>query len=139
MQRNIIDEAREWDSRDGMMIQIVTGAGSISCFCPCGREPDLSPRARAALELIAIYSHHALKRARLNRSRQKVAHTPLTPREREVLNWVAISKTDSEIGEILSISTETATRHVQNIKRKLNAAGRSYAVVQGLRSGEISL
>jgi LuxR family quorum sensing-dependent transcriptional regulator len=138
-ERNIIDEARDWGSRDGMMFPIVTGSGSISCFCPCGLEPDLSERARAALEIIAIYSHHALKRAALQGARKEIAHTPLTHREREILQWVAIGKTDDEIGEILAIATTTVTAHVENAKRKLDVMRRTYAVVQAIRLGEIAI
>jgi LuxR family quorum sensing-dependent transcriptional regulator len=136
---NIIDEAREWGSRDGMMIQIVTRSGSVSCFCPCGLEPDLSPRARAALEIIAIYSNNALSRALLQSRREEIAHTPLTPREREIMQWVAHGKSDDEIGGILSIGTTTVTQHVENVKRKLDAMRRTYAVVQAIRFGEISI
>ncbi|HXX51439.1 MAG TPA: autoinducer binding domain-containing protein [Xanthobacteraceae bacterium] len=101
-EKAIIDEAREWGARDGFMVPIVARSGSVSVFCPCGFEPNLSPRARAALEVIAIYSHHALRRALLALQREKVAHTPLTPREREIMQWVAAGKTDDEIGEILT-------------------------------------
>ncbi|MBI3435356.1 MAG: autoinducer binding domain-containing protein [Proteobacteria bacterium] len=136
---NIIDEAREWGSRDGMMLQIVTNSGLVSCFCPCGLGPDLSPRARTALEVIAIYSHHALRRALVQNQRDDVVHIPLTPREREIMQWVAVGKTDDEIGEILLIASTTVTQHVENAKRKLDALRRTYAVVQAIRFGEISL
>ncbi len=136
---NIIDEAREWGSCDGMMIPIVAGSGAMSCFCPCGLEPDLSPRARAALEVIAIYSNVALQRALMQENRETIAHTPLTPREREIMQWVAVGKTDDEIGDILSIGTTTVTQHVENAKRKLDALRRTYAVVQAIRFGEISI
>jgi DNA-binding CsgD family transcriptional regulator len=55
------------------------------------------------------------------------------------MRWVAAGKTDDEIGEILTISRETVTTHVENAKIKLNATRRTYAVVQALRFGEISL
>lgn len=136
---NIINEAREWGSSDGMMVQIVTASGGVSCFCPCGEDPDLSPRARASLEVIAIYSNNALRRALLQNSRDGIAHIPLTKREREIMQWVAAGKTDDEIGDILSIGTTTVTQHVENAKRKLDALRRTYAVVQAIRLGEISI
>lgn len=139
VERLIIDEGREFAARDGLTIPIVTLSGAMSLFCPCGLEPDLSPRARAALEIIAIYSDQALKRAVLRGQRDAPAHTPLTPREREIMQWVAAGKTDEEIGDILSIGATTVTRHVENAKQKLDAIRRTYAVVQALRFGEISL
>ncbi|HEY1546075.1 MAG TPA: LuxR family transcriptional regulator [Xanthobacteraceae bacterium] len=138
-QRTIIDEGREFGAHDGLIIPIMTLSGSRALFSPCGRDPDLSPRARAALEIIGIYSHHALMRALVERQRDEVAHTPLTPREREILQWVAVGKTDEEIADILSISTTTVTSHVENAKQKLDAFRRTYAVVQAIRLGEISL
>jgi LuxR family quorum sensing-dependent transcriptional regulator len=138
-QRTIIDEAREFGARDGFIVPIVTLSGTVALFCPWGLEPDLSPRARAALEMIGIYSHHALTRALVQKQRDEVAHTPLTPREREIMQWVAVGKTDEEIADILSISTTTVTSHVENAKQKLDAFRRTYAVVQAIRLGEISL
>ena len=136
---NIIDEAREFDVRDGFIVPIVTLSGSLSVFSLCGREPDLSQRARSALEIIGIYSHEALKRSLIQSQRDIHPHTPLTPREREIMQWVAAGKTDSEIGDILSISTTTVTTHVENAKLKLDAFKRTYAIVQAIRLGEISL
>jgi LuxR family transcriptional regulator, quorum-sensing system regulator BjaR1 len=80
-----------------------------------------------------------LMRALVERQREETAHTPLTPREREILQWVAAGKTDEEIADILSIGTTTVTSHVANAKQKLDAFRRTYAVVQAIRLGEISL
>jgi DNA-binding CsgD family transcriptional regulator len=138
-ERAIIDEARDFGARDGLIVPIVNLSGSVSLFCPCGLDPDLSPRARAALEVIGIYSHHALTRALVAKQREDVVHTPLTPREREIMQWVAAGKTDDEIAEILSIGTSTVTSHVENAKQKLDTFRRTYAVVQAIRLGEINL
>jgi DNA-binding CsgD family transcriptional regulator len=138
-EREIIDEGREFSARDGFIVPIVTLSGSVSLFCPCGFDPDLSQRARAAIEMIGIYSHHALTRALLQHKREDAVRTPLTPREREIMQWVATGKTDDEIAEILSIGTTTVTSHVENAKQKLDAFRRTYAVVQAIRFGEISL
>jgi LuxR family quorum sensing-dependent transcriptional regulator len=136
----ILDEARDFGANDGFTIPIVTLSGQVSLFCPCGLDPDLSQRARAALEIIGIYSQHALKRALVQKQREDAApHTPLTPREREIMQWVAVGKTDEEISDILSIGTTTVTSHVENAKQKLDAFRRTYAVVQAIRFGEISL
>lgn len=139
IEKAIMDEGRDFAARDGLTIPIVTLSGSMSLFCPCGLEPNLSPRARAALEIIGMYADQALKRAILQGQRQESAHTPLTPREREIMQLVATGKTDEEIGDILSIGTTTVTSHVENAKQKLDAFRRTYAVVQALRFGEISL
>jgi LuxR family quorum sensing-dependent transcriptional regulator len=139
VEKTIIDEAREFRAHDGFIIPIVTLSGSMAVFSPCGEDPDLSSRARAALEVIGIYSHQALKRSLIEGQRRDTIHTPLTPREREIMQWVANGKTDEEIGDILSLGTTTVTSHVENAKKKLDAFRRTYAVVQAIRFGEITL
>jgi DNA-binding CsgD family transcriptional regulator len=57
----------------------------------------------------------------------------LTPREREVLTWVARGKSAWEIGEILHIVKRTVDEHVQTATRKLGAANRAQAVAIALR------
>lgn len=63
----------------------------------------------------------------------------LSPREREVLTWMATGKTDDEIGMILGISRNTVDSHVRHIFLKLNACNRVTAVVSGLMNGHIQL
>ena len=138
-ERNIIDEAREFGATDGFIVPIVSYSGSLAVFSPCGRDPDLSMRARAAVELVGLYSYHALQRSLVRHRRESVVHSPLTPREKEIVSWVAMGKTDDEIGEILSISATTVITHLNRAKRKLDAFSRTYMVVQALRFGEIAI
>lgn len=56
----------------------------------------------------------------------------LTPREVEVLEWVARGKTNNEIGLILAISPRTASKHLEHIYTKLGVESRTAAVVQFL-------
>lgn len=138
-QLSIIDEARDFQIHDGLIVPIVTDGASLSIVSPCGLAPDLSMRARSAVELIAISGHQALKRAIMIAGEQEPRSQILTKREREVLKWIAIGKTDGEIGDILSISTTTVHSHVEAAKRKLGCYKRVVAVVQALMNGEISL
>jgi LuxR family quorum sensing-dependent transcriptional regulator len=135
----IMDEATDFGSREGFVVPILTRSGSIAIVSACGPEPDLTPRARAALEMICIYAHEALKRTLARADRADTAQTPLTGREREIMRWVAAGKSDDEIGDILSISAATVTKHVKNAKVKLGAYRRTYAVVRAIRSGEIQI
>jgi len=56
----------------------------------------------------------------------------LTPRETEVLNWIAQGKTNHEIGVILSAATTTICKHVQRIFFKLSVENRTAAAVVAL-------
>jgi LuxR family quorum sensing-dependent transcriptional regulator len=139
LETRIIDEGWDFGVNDGFIIPIVTLSGSLSVFSPCGPNPDLSQRARSALEIIGIYSQQALKRSLIHTQREEAAHTPLTPREREIIQWVAVGKSDDEIATLLSIGSATVTTHVESAKRKLDAFRRTYAVVQAIRFGEINI
>ena len=56
----------------------------------------------------------------------------LTPREREVLRWLAAGKTDRDIGAILGISPRTVHKHLQHIYEKLGVETRTAAVMRVL-------
>lgn len=52
----------------------------------------------------------------------------LSDREFEVMRWVRLGKTNSEIGLILNLSTFTVKNHMRRIYKKLNAGNRAQAV-----------
>jgi LuxR family transcriptional regulator, quorum-sensing system regulator BjaR1 len=62
----------------------------------------------------------------------------LSRRQREVLQWAAVGKTDWEIGVILSISEKAVKFHVMVAREKLNAANRTHAVALALTQGMIN-
>ncbi len=64
---------------------------------------------------------------------QKENIPPLSPRERECLQWLVAGKGDWEIGQILSISEKTVNTHVERAKHKLGVATRAQAIVAALR------
>jgi DNA-binding CsgD family transcriptional regulator len=59
----------------------------------------------------------------------------LTTREREVLELLAVARSDGEIAEALFISKKTAAVHVGNIKGKLGADSRVGVVTIAMRLG----
>jgi ATP/maltotriose-dependent transcriptional regulator MalT len=59
----------------------------------------------------------------------------VTPREREVLRWVAEGLTNRQVAERLSVSEHTIHRHVTNILRKLDLPSRAAAAAHAVRSG----
>ena len=64
--------------------------------------------------------------------------TPLTLRETQILNYVAVGNTNKQIASILQISEQTINNHVSAILRKLNANDRAHAVVLAIPHGWIS-
>ncbi len=62
---------------------------------------------------------------------------PLTPREREVLRFLAEGRSNQEIANALSISPRTVATHIHNILGKLGVSSRAAAVAMALRQGMI--
>ena len=63
----------------------------------------------------------------------------LTKREREVFELLVQDKTTKEIASELFISEKTVRNHMSNAMQKLGVKGRSQAVVELLRMGELEL
>mgnify|MGYP000088297455 CR=1 FL=1 len=65
--------------------------------------------------------------------------SPLSPREVEILGFVAQGLSNKEIASILGISDQTVKNNITSILRKLNVNDRTQAVIYALRHGWIDL
>jgi two-component system response regulator DegU len=65
--------------------------------------------------------------------------SPVTPREREILNYMAKGYLNKQIALALNISEQTVKNHVTSILRKLNANARTQAVVEAIKHGLVSI
>ena len=97
---------------------------------------DFSDRECALLDLVreplaALYRNLLVR----GREARGFATLPVTPREREVLSWLAAGKTDKDIGEILGMSPRTVQKHLQHIYDKLGVETRTAAVVRAMEMG----
>ena len=66
-------------------------------------------------------------------SHSRVATASLTPRETEVLSWVAKGKTNRDIAEILGMSPRTVNKHLEHVFEKLGVETRSAAAALASR------
>lgn len=133
----VMDEAASCGLRHGFSVPIFGSTGGQSCVTMGGDKVDIPPRGREALHLISIFGHDRARALLPGLLQASPEIEKLTPREREVLLWIAKGKTDWEIGEILKISEETASVHVRNCCRKLQAVTRTQAVVLAIKRSEI--
>jgi two-component system response regulator DegU len=65
--------------------------------------------------------------------------SPLTPREIEILEYIARGFLNKQIAAELGISEQTIKNHVTSILRKLNANARTEAVVVAIKQGLIKI
>jgi len=78
--------------------------------------------------------------ARILEKAAEVLRKPeLSPRETEVLQWVAAGKSNKEIGDQLFIAEGTAKSHVKSLLEKLGAASRTAAVREAVHRGLVRL
>ena len=105
--------------------------------------PDELAHAIRAVAQGEAYLHPAVARRLLNRMSEE-SHAPppevsLTPRELEILKWMATPATYREIAEKLYISESTVRSHAKRILSKLGQPNRAQAVLAAVRAGLIEL
>jgi LuxR family quorum sensing-dependent transcriptional regulator len=118
----------------GLLVPILADNGISAFVSISGPKLDLSGSNKLALHLIALYAFDRVRHLRAPHANGK---RPLTPREREVLTWVAQGKSAWEIGEILNIAKRTVDEHVRTACRKLGAVNRTQAVAIAMRDHAI--
>ena len=74
-----------------------------------------------------------------SRSESEAFISPLTPREIEILQYIAQGYLNKQIAAELGISEQTIKNHVTSILRKLNANARTEAVVVAIKKGLITI
>jgi two-component system NarL family response regulator len=68
-----------------------------------------------------------------------MAHPELSVRELQVLEKMALGKSNKEIGQLLFISEYTVKNHVKTILKKLNALGRTEAIAIASERGLVKM
>ena len=133
--QNIFDVGRAYGWREVVGIPIHGPLGYQGLVSLAAKEPvPLSVADRAWLETLGRLIH--------DRCRMEIGYglspddvPKLTARELECMQWVAVGKTDAEIGEVLGISTATAHFHVEKVKKKLEMRSRTEAVARLMLNG----
>ena len=98
----------------------------------CGGVDYVVKPVREAEILARLHTH--TRNARMSRlgmdresRNERVTDAKLTPRETEVLSWLAKGKTNRDISEILSMSPRTVNKHLEHVFEKLGVETRSAA------------
>jgi transcriptional regulator EpsA len=99
------------------------------------REIYLAELVAPFLQAAVVRSQTKLDEIAVDELREApVGAAVLTDREREILHWVYLGKSNAEIGSILEISPLTVKNHVQKILRKLDVVNRAQAVGKALNA-----
>jgi len=90
--------------------------------------------ARAAREAIHVMQHGKALRTGLVPDHSRLSEAALTPRETEVLGWLAKGKTNRDIADILGMSHRTVNKHLEHIFEKLGVETRAAAAALATRA-----
>src|ERR1700761_2650906 len=126
--RRVMDEATEFDLGFGFTVPMLTLEGQTAGFSIASDRGELPPHYRGALQLLSMYA--------FGRALSLIDEPPpvrLTPREADVLQWIAEGKSDWEISKILHVSEHLVDKRARQIRVKFGAANRTQAVAQALR------
>lgn len=111
---------------------------------PSPRDPLIVDKGARQLTVQLIPDHFRdehfllLNEKRGDTSWSSLGEFGLTPRESEVLAWVAKGKTNAEVGVILQMSDRTVQKHLEHIYQKLGVETRTTATVRALKMLGIS-
>ena len=119
--------------QDVEMVQQALQAGAIGYLLKNLTADELAAAIRAAYAGRPTLAPEATQALIQATARTESRAYDLTPREREVLVWMAKGLNNSEIGEQLVISPVTVKFHVSNILSKLGCTSRTEAVALAIQ------
>lgn len=90
---------------------------------------------RHEIQLIATYAHEKILKLNLHKPLADIVS--LTPREIEVLTWMAKGKSRWEAGIILGIKEDTVRAHLETAREKLDASNTTNAIAKAMLNGLI--
>jgi len=118
---------RPLDSEYQLELWLLTPDGVAGGFAFDRCERDFSERDVRVLDLLRPHLVQLWRNARV---RMPASAGLLTPREREILAWVARGKTNREIAAVLYLAPGTVGKHLDNVYGKLGVGSRAAAVAR---------
>jgi LuxR family quorum sensing-dependent transcriptional regulator len=118
----------------GCSFPAVSTQGDAGVVIFMGDRSKLDEFSIAYLNVVSSYAYEFLSRLQTPKSNNRQS---LTKRECEILSWVSVGKTSSEIAQILSVSDHTINTHLHSAMKKMDCVNRTQLVANAIRLGII--
>jgi LuxR family quorum sensing-dependent transcriptional regulator len=125
----VVHRSEDFGLSKGFLVPIAGPTGCEGNVWIGGYHLKLISSEKSIAHLLSLYAFESVRHL----SGRCETKPSLTPREREVLTWIASGKSAWEIGEILHISKRTVDEHSTHAARKLNASNRAQSVARAIR------
>ncbi|TPI35798.1 LuxR family transcriptional regulator [Mesorhizobium sp. B3-1-6] len=135
--RLVMDEAAEFGMKQGICVPVHVPLSGPGVVTAASDRIELPPSAMPFIETLCVHTFRSL--SALGTPGGGDQPTPLTARERELLEWSAQGKSTEDIACILGVTRNTVESHQRNIRGKLDAINVSHAIVKALRRQEIQI
>ncbi len=119
----------------GLQVPVFGASGLKGAVSFGGNRIDSTLPVRLALTALAGAAHAAATRLALSRQEEKPVM--LSPREREVMRWIAAGKRQVDAASLLGLSERTVENHLRRIRHRLGASTTAEAIRIAVSSGEI--
>lgn len=131
-QQALFDDCHHTGMADGLVVPLHGPHGLvIAVGFACRHADAMAPDVEPLLQLIAWRLHHSTPPAS--------ASSPLTAREREILQRISQGLDNASLAQVLNISENSVEWHLKNIYRKIDVKNRTSALVKSLKLGWISI
>ncbi|RWB70411.1 MAG: LuxR family transcriptional regulator [Mesorhizobium sp.] len=137
--RLVMDEAAEFGMKDGICVPIHVPLAGPSVVTVASDRIEVPPSTLPFIEMLCVHTFRSLAGLGTPGDGGGDEPTPLTARERELLEWSAQGKSTDDIACILGVTRNTVESHQRNIRGKLDAINVSHAIVKALRRQEIQI
>ncbi|MGX9087488.1 helix-turn-helix transcriptional regulator, partial [Mesorhizobium sp. 98Argb] len=134
--RRIMAEASEFKLHDGFTVPFATLSGQPVGFSIAGEKLEPDPHDRLAFQFVAACAFGCAAVLADGKRASKPVH--LSPRQQDVLRWVAEGLTVDKIADRLNISRNTADTHLRLVRERLGVTNNVHAVTKAFRLGLIS-
>ncbi len=139
--KSFFDDATTFGIKTGVTVPVAVGFGRLAAFTFASQERSAALDRLVAgsadiLHLVGLHFHTHLV-IRLAQHHSTGQHHTLTQRECQCLAWSARGKSIADIATIVGIRPRTVVFHLENCRRKLNAASLTHCAVIATRQGLI--